>query len=58
MLTYEDTELRMDQIPSLLKSEYQGCSRLLYDDLMLGVKSLQQIEPRILKDSVNVDTVR
>jgi hypothetical protein len=58
VLTYENTELRMDQIPSLLESEYQGCSQLLYDYLMLGLKSLRQIEPRMLKDGVNVDTVR
>jgi hypothetical protein len=58
VLTYENTELRMDQIPSLLESEYQGCSRLLYDDLMLGLKSLRRIEPCMLKDGVNVDTVR
>jgi hypothetical protein len=58
VLTYENTELRMHQIPSLLESEYQGCSRLLYDDLMLGLKSLRRIEPRMLKDGVNVDTVR
>jgi hypothetical protein len=58
VLTYENTELRMDQIPSLLESEYQGCSQLLYNDLMLGLKSLRRIEPRMLKDSVNVDTVR
>jgi hypothetical protein len=30
VLTYENTELRMDQIPSLLESEYQGCSQLLH----------------------------
>jgi hypothetical protein len=58
VLTYENTELRMDQIPYLLESEYQGCSQLLYDDLMLGLKSLRRIEPRMLKDGVNVDTVR
>jgi hypothetical protein len=58
VLTYENTELRMDQIPSLLESEYQGCTQLLYDDLMLGLKSLRQMEPRMLKDGVNVDTVR
>ena len=57
VLTYENTELRMDQIPSLLESEYQGCSQLLYDELMLGLKSLRRIQPRILKDGVNVDTV-
>ena len=45
VLIYEDTELRMDQIPSLLESEYQGCSQLLYDDLILSLKSLQQMEP-------------
>jgi hypothetical protein len=58
VLTYENTELRMDQIPYLLESEYQGCSQLLYDDLMLGLKSLRRIEPRMLRDGVNVDTVR
>jgi hypothetical protein len=40
VLTYENTELRIDQILSLLESEYQGCSQLLYEDLMLGLKSL------------------
>ncbi|KAM0710533.1 hypothetical protein Q7P35_002203 [Cladosporium inversicolor] len=44
VLTYENTELRMDQ--------------LLYDDLMLGLRSLRRIQPRMLKDGVNVDTVR
>lgn len=58
VLTYEDTELRMDQIPSLLQSEYLGCRRLLYDDLMLGLGSLRRISPRYLSDGVNVDTVR
>jgi hypothetical protein len=58
VLTYEDTELRMDQVPSLLASEYQGCCQLLYDDLMLGLKNLRRMSPRFLKDSVNVDTVR
>lgn len=58
VLTYEDTELRMDQIPSLLASEYQGCCQLLYDDLMLGLKTVRRMSPRFLKDGVNVDTVR
>jgi len=57
VLTYEDIELRMDQIPSLLASEYQGCCQLLYDDLLLGLKSLYQMSPRILRDGVNVETV-
>jgi len=58
VLTYEDTELSIEQIPSLLRSEYQGCSQLLYDDLMLGLKSLRRMDPRMLKDGANVDTVR
>jgi hypothetical protein len=47
----------MDQILSLLESEYQGCSQLLYDDLILGLKSLRQIEPYMLKDGINIDTI-
>jgi hypothetical protein len=58
VLTYEDIELRMDQIPSLLASEYQGCCQLLYDDLMLGLKDLRRMSPHLLKDGVNIDTVR
>jgi hypothetical protein len=58
VFTYEDTELSMEQIPSLLRSEYQGCSQLLYDDLMLGLKSLRRMDLRMLKDGANVDTVR
>ncbi|KAI7721980.1 hypothetical protein KC353_g906 [Hortaea werneckii] len=57
VLTYGDTELRMDHIPSLLASEYRGCCQLLYDDLMLGLTSLRRMSPRFLKDGVNVDTV-
>lgn len=57
MLTYEDTELRMDHIPSLLESEYQECSRLLYDDLLLGLKSLRRMEAHMLTDGINVDTI-
>jgi hypothetical protein len=32
VLTYGDTELRMNQIPTLLVSECQDCHRLLYED--------------------------
>jgi hypothetical protein len=40
VLTYEETELRMDQIPTLLVSEYQNCHRLLYEDLMMNQKTI------------------
>ena len=33
-MTYEETTLQMDHIPTLLKSEYQHCQRILYDRLM------------------------
>lgn len=36
--TYENTEPCIDQISSLLEFECRECSRLLYDDLMLGSK--------------------
>ena len=53
VLTYEDIELRMDQIPSLLASEYQGRCQLLYSDLILGLKSLyKQPTNRSLKVEV------
>ena len=42
----------MDQILSLLASKYQGCCQLLYDDLLLGLKSIRQMSPRTLKDGV------
>jgi hypothetical protein len=48
LLAYENTKLQMDRIPSLLESEYQGYSQLVYGDLMLGLKSLWRIEPRML----------
>ena len=41
VLTYEDTELHMDQMPTLLESEYRDCRRLLYTDLMLSIKDVQ-----------------
>ena len=43
VLRYEDTELHMDQIPTLLLSEYNDCRRLLYDDLMLTSKGLHRM---------------
>ncbi|KAJ9618039.1 hypothetical protein H2203_009313 [Taxawa tesnikishii (nom. ined.)] len=53
VLTYEDTELRMDQIPTLLLSEYRECERLLYDDLLLGQKDLRRMQSWALRDSGN-----
>ena len=57
VLTFEDTELRMDQIPRLLVSEYNDCRRLLYDDLMFGCAALRSMHARTLKDNRNVDVV-
>ena len=57
VLTYDDTELHMDQIPALLMSEYQDCHRLLYDDLMFSQKLVRRMHSWALKDGPNVDTV-
>ncbi|OQN95159.1 hypothetical protein B0A48_18856 [Cryoendolithus antarcticus] len=57
VLTYEDTELRMDQIPTLLESEYRDCRRLLYEDLMFGTKDVSFMHAWALKDGANIDTV-
>ena len=56
-LTYEGAELRMDQIPTLLKSEYDECRRILYDDLMFGLKDLHQMHAWALKDNPAVAVV-
>ncbi|KAK1050090.1 hypothetical protein LTR74_017135 [Friedmanniomyces endolithicus] len=57
VLTYEDVGLHMDQIPTLLESEYRDCRRLLYDDLMFGVTDIHHMRAWMLIDSANVDTV-
>lgn len=57
VLTYEETELRMDQIPTLLVSEYQNCHRLLYEDLMMNQKTICHMHSWTLKDGPNVDTI-
>lgn len=57
VLTYEDTELHMEQIPILLASEYRHCQRLLNTDLMLGQGNLQHMHAWALKDGPNVDAV-
>lgn len=57
VLTYEDTELQMDQVPILLASEYRDCRRLLKDDLLLGQGNLRRMHSWVLKDGPNVDTL-
>ncbi|KAK1076625.1 hypothetical protein LTR33_008780, partial [Friedmanniomyces endolithicus] len=56
VLTYEDTELHMHQIPTLLLSEYHLCQQLLYDDLMLGQKDVCHMQSWTLRDGPDVDT--
>lgn len=56
-LIYEDTELHMDQIPTLLESEYRDCRRLLYEDLMFGIKDFRLIRAWALKDNASNDIV-
>ncbi len=51
VLTYEDTELHLDQIPILLACEYDECRRILYEDLMFGLKDLRRMHAWSLKDN-------
>ena len=57
VLTYEDTELHMHQIPTLLLSEYRACQQLLYDDLLLGRKDIRRMRSWALRDGADIDTV-
>ncbi|KAK5674103.1 hypothetical protein LTS10_013148 [Elasticomyces elasticus] len=57
VLTYEAVELHMDQIPTLLGSEYRDCWRVLYSDPMFGVMEAHHMRAWALKDSASVDTV-
>jgi superfamily II DNA helicase RecQ len=57
VVSYEDTELHMDQIPRLLVSEYDECRRLLDEDLMFGSKEIRHIHAWELKDNVDVRAV-
>lgn len=57
VLTYDGTELHMDQIPTLLLSEYNDCCRLLYEDLMLGSNKARRMHAWDLKDNPNIHVV-
>ena len=57
VVSYEDTELHMDQIPILLVSEYTECRRLMNEDLMFGSKDIRHIHAWELKDNFDVHTV-
>jgi hypothetical protein len=57
VLTYEGTELRMDEVPTLLASEYRDCRRLLYGDLMLGLQDLRHMHAWSLKDTGDADVL-
>jgi hypothetical protein len=47
----------MDQIPTLLASEYQDCHRLLYNELMMSQTTVSRMRSWVLKDGPNVDTI-
>ena len=43
VLTYESTKLHIDQIPTLLVSEYNECWRVLYDELVLKLTDFRRM---------------
>jgi hypothetical protein len=58
VLTYNGTELRLDEVPKLILSEFQEAERYLYDELMLGfATSLPRIHSWALKDNHDVKNV-
>jgi len=54
VLTYEDTELHMHQVPTLLSSEYRQYYRLLHDELLLCSKELRHMPSWALRDGADV----
>ena len=56
-LTYGETELRIDHIPKLLVSEYEGCRHLLYTDLMFGATNFRRMHAHLLKDQYDIDII-
>ncbi|KAK0342475.1 hypothetical protein LTR91_025953 [Friedmanniomyces endolithicus] len=57
VLTFEDSELRIDQAPTLLASEYCDCQRLLYDDVTLDLKNFRRMHAWALKGTLDVDVL-
>lgn len=57
VVSFEGTDLHMDDVPALLKSEYDECRRLLYEDLMFGLTDCCRVHAYNLKDSPEVETV-
>ena len=55
ILKYEGTELHINDIPTLLGSEYRECRRMLYKDLMFGTKRFRHIHAWELKDNMDVN---
>ena len=55
ILTYDDTELRMDEVPKLLLSEYEQACELLYGELMFGAQQLPRTHAWALRDNLDCD---
>ncbi|KAK3669171.1 hypothetical protein LTR78_010947 [Recurvomyces mirabilis] len=57
IVSFEGTDLHLDDVPALLKSEYDECRRLLHEDLMFGSTDCLRVHADALKDSPEVQTV-
>ena len=55
ILTYDDTDLHIDQVPKLLSSEFKQARKLLYDELMFGAQNLPRMRAWALKDNLDTD---
>lgn len=45
----------MDHVPQLLLSEFKQARHLLYDELIVGARSLPRMRPWALKDNLDAD---
>ncbi|KAK0927198.1 hypothetical protein LTR29_017688 [Friedmanniomyces endolithicus] len=56
-VTFEGTTLKMDQIPTLLLSEFRQCRRLLYQELMLHATAFRRMSAPAIYDRDHNDAV-
>jgi len=56
-VSFEGTDLHMDDIPTLLQSEFEECRRILHEDLMFGAMECAPMHAYTLKDSPEIEAV-
>lgn len=57
VVSFEGTDIHMDDIPQLLKLDHDDCQRLLREDLMFGSTDCPRMHAYALKDDPDVESV-